>query len=91
MIHLIAYDIEDDKRRNRISKLLEFYGIRVQESVFECNLNERLYKALLDKMQELATNDDNIRIYPICKECFAKTMGIGKVKHFPGLRGYEIV
>ncbi|MBK6915006.1 MAG: CRISPR-associated endonuclease Cas2 [Ignavibacteriales bacterium] len=91
MIHLIVYDIADDKQRNSISKLLEIYGVRVQRSVFECNLNEVLYKELLDKLQDLSTEDVDMRIYPLCKECFAKVMGIGEVKRFPGLRGYEII
>lgn len=33
-VHLIAYDIPDDRRRTRVSKLLESYGDRVQYSVF---------------------------------------------------------
>ena len=36
MIYVISYDIDDDKRRNKISKVLEEYGVRVLESVFEC-------------------------------------------------------
>ena len=32
--YLVAYDIADDNRRNRIAKKLESYGDRVQYSVF---------------------------------------------------------
>ncbi|MEG8947973.1 CRISPR-associated endonuclease Cas2 [Rosettibacter firmus] len=91
MIHIITYDIEDDKERNRVSKILEGYGIRVQESVFECNLNQKRYEELLLKLRKLAKGNFNIRIYPICKDCFSKSVGIGEVKHYPGLKGYEIV
>ena len=33
-LHLIAYDIPDDKRRARVAKALGAYGDRVQYSVF---------------------------------------------------------
>jgi len=37
---VVAYDIIDDKRRNRVAKTMEDYGTRVQYSVFECVLEE---------------------------------------------------
>lgn len=91
MIYVITYDIDDDKRRYKISKLLEEYGVRVQESVFECNLNTQLYDKLIDKLIVYANDGVNIRIYPVCKECFLKAVGMGKLKYLPGLKGYEIV
>ncbi len=38
--YLIAYDIADDKRRNRIFKTLMGNGDHVQFSVFLCDLND---------------------------------------------------
>ena len=38
MFYLVCYDIVSDYRRNKVSQLLEGYGIRVQRSVFECLL-----------------------------------------------------
>jgi len=91
MIYVIAYDIDDDKRRSRISKLLEEYGVRVQESVFECNLSPRLYEELLNKLTGNAKEGVNVRIYPVCKDCYLKAIGMGELKVHPGLKGYEIV
>jgi len=91
MIYVISYDIDNDKLRYRISKTLEEYGIRVLESVFECNLNSQLYAELLEILTGYAKDGVNIRIYPICKECFLKAIGMGEVKHLPGLKGYEII
>ena len=39
--YLVAYDIEDDKLRNRVAKLLERSGLLVQKSVFECLLEPK--------------------------------------------------
>ena len=91
MIYVITYDIDDDKKRYRISKVLEEFGVRVQESVFECNLNSSLYEQLLNKLKKFDHNGVNIRIYPLCKDCFLKAVGFGELKQLPGLKGYEIV
>lgn len=91
MMHIITYDIEDDKERNQISKILEGYGVRVQDSVFECNINKAEFESLLNKLTKFAKGKINIRIYPVCKECYSKSIGIGDIKHFPGLKGYEII
>jgi CRISPR-associated protein Cas2 len=37
--YLICYDIEDDRQRTQVAKLLEHYGQRVQYSVFEVHLS----------------------------------------------------
>lgn len=64
---VVAYDIGDDGRRERVSRLLCGYGPRVQLSVFECLLPsttpvDRLagqLTALID------THDDQVRPYRV--------------------------
>lgn len=66
--YVIAYDISDDKRRKKISDLLEGYGQRVQYSVFECLLTKKKYKELQDRLQRVfQPGEDNIRFYPLSK------------------------
>lgn len=36
---VVCYDVADDRRRRRLVRVLEGYGVRVQESVFECWLD----------------------------------------------------
>lgn len=71
MLYLITYDISVDKRRTKLAKLLEGFGQRVQESVFECDLTEREYKALDRRMKRVLKLDDgdNVRIYRLCGNC----------------------
>lgn len=75
---LIAYDIADNKRRNRLSKLLEGYGRRVQESVFECfvSLSEvnKLYEQVKRRVKH---SEDSVRFYWIPSDALAKTLTIG--------------
>jgi CRISPR-associated protein Cas2 len=60
---IVAYDIALDPRRNRIAKILESYGDRIQYSVFLLDLKTakmvRLHAAL---RAHIDTNTDSILI-----------------------------
>ena len=60
---LVIYDIIDNKRLNKMVKLLESYGTRVQKSAFEALITTRQYNKLIEVIKQLIDNDDNIRIY----------------------------
>lgn len=45
-LHVVCYDVANDKRRRRLVRELEAFGIRVQESVFECWLDDAQRKRL---------------------------------------------
>lgn len=62
---LVIYDISENTRRNKLVKLLEGYGFRVQKSAFESRLSERQYQKLLCDIDKFAKENDNIRIYKI--------------------------
>lgn len=84
MLYAVTYDIPDDRRRLRVSNLLEGYGYRVQRSVFECLLDEDPLKELTGRLKkEIDEQADRIRIYPLCKACTGKVllMGPGEVTH----------
>ena len=66
MFYLICYDIVDDRRRTKVSKLLEACGMRVQKSVFEVVLNQIQYEKLQIKLSKLLdTKADRLRFYPL--------------------------
>ncbi|MDV3000136.1 MAG: CRISPR-associated endoribonuclease Cas2 3 [Chroococcopsis gigantea SAG 12.99] len=66
LFYVIAYDIPCDKRRKKVSDLLEGYGQRVQYSVFECVLSKVLYEELKKRLRErINEEEDSIRMYPI--------------------------
>ncbi len=70
MHYLISYDIPDDKRRSKVAKLLEGHGIRVQYSVFECDLSHANYAQLRRAMEYLLNHEeDNLRVYRMCASC----------------------
>ncbi len=83
MKYVISYDISSDRLRNKIAKELETYGIRVQYSVFECELSEKQYRDIYKKLVELLEKEDaNILIYPLCNICKKRkeSVGIGKLE-----------
>ncbi len=66
LFYVITYDIPCDKRRKKVSDLLEGYGQRVQYSVFECVLSKALYDELKKRLRErIKEEEDSIRVYPI--------------------------
>lgn len=79
-LYVVSYDISSNKLRNKLAKLLEEYGIRVQYSVFECNLKPAEYKKLEENIIKTmaGSNEGNIRIYAICRDCKEKINAIGE-------------
>ncbi len=81
MYIIISYDVQSDRRRNKIHNLLKDYGTWVQYSVFECNLNKTEFLRLKDRLQDLLDNkaDDSIRFYILCESCHHKIERIGGI------------
>ena len=65
MIYLFAYDIASDRVRNRVSNLLEDYGVRVQKSVFELRVTKPRSRTLARRIGRLIDQGDSLRVYPI--------------------------
>jgi len=75
---VVAYDIADDRRRRKISKLLEQYGLRCNESVFECILTESNILKMKKRMLKLVDEEvDSILYYYLCKSCVMNRESIG--------------
>ncbi|MCL1472489.1 CRISPR-associated endonuclease Cas2 [Argonema antarcticum] len=77
-----------DKRRKKVSDLLEGYGRRVQYSVFECVLSSSKYEELRERLRErVKLEEDNVRFYPLSGHTLGQveTWGVGpSVTELPG-------
>ena len=70
MFYVISYDISDDRRRLRVAKVLKDFGARVQLSVFEVILDSDQLERLKKRVsRELNSEEDQLRIYPLCGAC----------------------
>ena len=84
VMYIVSYDISSNRLRNKVAKLLEGYGRRVQYSVFECEVSEKHFYRLRKDLTDLLTGSDDagIRIYDLCGKCEKKIQIIG-VTHTP--------
>lgn len=71
MHFVVAYDICTDskageKRLRRVAQLCVNHGQRVQQSVFECELDDVLYAGFVHQLQNLIhPAEDSVRIYRV--------------------------
>lgn len=77
----MIYDIVDNKRRNKMVKCLETYGVRVQKSAFEALLNRKQYEKMLAASSCLIDESvDSLRVYVLDDIIDVYTWGIGERK-----------
>ena len=69
LFYVVSYDISDNKRRTRLSKYLQSYGVRVQYSVFEMELSKEQYGVLKKGVRKLIEKgEDSINLCRVQKE-----------------------
>ena len=72
---VVAYDISDNKRRNKVAKLLRQYGVSVNMSVFECMLTEAQFNSIIEKICKIIDyKNDRIIYYRMCLNCYTKIL-----------------
>lgn len=82
MLYLISYDIpaspSGDRRRARLAKYLESIGLRVQNSVFELEIDPgRLEAIAAEILDRIEPAEDSVRIYTICAACARHVFRLG--------------
>jgi CRISPR-associated protein Cas2 len=67
---LVCYDIAQPRRLQKVARLLEGYGQRLQYSVFLCYLAPPLLAQLKDRAAQLMHPDEDSIVYiPLCGVC----------------------
>ena len=78
MHFVVAYDIVQDRRRNRVMNTVKDFGLRVQYSVFECDLTVERANQLFERLRSLIDpRSDRVHMYPLCNACFFRTQSLG--------------
>ena len=86
---LVTYDVDTTdaagrKRLRRIAKVCVNYGQRVQESVFECDVDSAMLVSLKAQLLEIMdAGKDSIRIYHLGSNWH------GKVEHYGAKPSYD--
>lgn len=81
MFLVVVYDIGDNSKRTKISRLLEKFGNRVQKSVFECDLTYSQIDNLKKKLSFFDYDiEDTIRFYFLENSSVKRIEKIGGAK-----------
>lgn len=79
MLRIVAYDIASARRLRTVAMICLDYGIRIEKSVFECDLDSGQFDRLLERLREAVNrNEDCIIVYSICKQCEERVVRLGK-------------
>jgi len=69
MLILITYDVATvekagQRRLRRVARACQDYGVRVQKSVFECQVGQTEWASLRDRLlREIKAEQDSLRFY----------------------------
>lgn len=77
MVMVFCYDVANDRRRRRVSAVLEEWGVRVQKSVFEARLTEPQARALLARAGKELGPRDSLRMYALSAHGLARSAALG--------------
>lgn len=71
MLTLVIYDISNDKKRTKLAKHLQNYGLyRIQYSGFKGELNSHDRILLTKEVKQYTEEEkDSIYIIPLCQNC----------------------
>jgi len=79
-------DVTDNKNRTKLHKLLKGYGLPIQYSVFECQLNKTQFDKLYKESQKfIQEENDSIVYYCLCENCQKRISAIYKTDPLSGL------
>lgn len=69
-LYVISYDIADNYNRSKVAGILEDCGIRVQKSVFECQLKKKSILELKTAISNyINPKTDSLIVYRLCESC----------------------
>lgn len=75
---IIAYDIAHPRRLQRVARVLKDYGVRVQRSVFEVDIDPARFRLLRHRTEALLDPaEDGVKYFPLCGRCSGLVFCIG--------------
>ncbi len=86
MFILIAYDVSTtdntgQKRLRRVARACEDYGVRIQKSLFECNVGKAEWAILKNRLlKEIDPKQDSLRFYHLDEDAKGKIDHHGSTK-----------
>lgn len=76
---IVAYDIAEPRRLNKVAKVVKDYGLRVQKSIFEVAVNNNLFLEMKSRIEDIIeTTADGVKYFPLCEKCAGTVEIIGQ-------------
>ena len=80
--YLIGYDITDEKRLRHVCKIMKDYGVRIQYSVFLCDLSRQEFarwkREIWDKVNMAQDSVIHIDLGPLGSCSTIETIGVSR-------------
>ncbi len=76
MFAVVCFDISCNKRRQRVVKILQQHGWRIQQSVFEVRLRAEQFSTLKKRIQKAIKKRDRVHYYPLCGKDISSRMTV---------------
>ncbi len=75
---LVMYDICDKLRLSKTSKILEAYGLRIQQSVFELSASRETIEMIRKRVSLIIDDIDSIVYIPLCMSDYIGIIRYGR-------------
>jgi len=76
---IVAYDIAHPRRLNRVAKIMKDYGVRVQKSIFEVELDNKRFAEMKKRVRDvILEEEDGVKYFPLCEKCAGTVEIIGQ-------------
>lgn len=76
---IVAYDIADPKRLTRVAKIVVDYGVRVQKSIFEVMVDDRVFAEMKARIENvIVPAEDGVKYFPLCEKCAGTVEIVGQ-------------
>lgn len=81
---IVAYDIADPRRLNRIARIMKDYGRRVQKSIFEVEASAAIFREMKNRAERvMEQEEDGVKYFPLCERCADTLVSIGTLSAAP--------
>lgn len=77
MLMVFAYDVEDNRTRRRVARVLENHAVRVQKSVFEAWMDQDLAREVSRHAASELGPNDSLRVYAVGEAGYQRTRVFG--------------
>ena len=89
---IVAYDIADPRRLNKVAKIIKDYGVRVQKSIFEVDVAAGRFKEMKARIDDLIEASKNgVKYFPLCEKCAGTVKIIGQGVYIDPDEEYQVI